>query len=1348
MSAISALKGYRTQFLYSLHFILSNLTNNYIYRLEGEEDLDILDSKGHLLYAIQLKNLAKAITLSDLISENNTSFFRRFIDKYPDAIPVLVSYGEVSKDLKDWAKNKDSINDRDKEVTKKYGLTIENWKLIKAKIQFIEIKEDLITIEIESMMKENFQLIDPIPTIGFILNWLQIIAELQRPITIKDFYSKIEDFGRYLTERIAIHEQYGLVLTPLHKISTKDTNQELLQKEFYNATLTRYEHILLGLDINRDYYIEQISQELKLTNALIVKGASGQGKTALLYSYIYQHTNNYLAFELNIQKDYISTQKSIQAIASISKSLNVPAFFVINVHPNTTEWIHVIQATSHLKHIIFLVAIRNEDWYRSTAVGIEFEHKELDLSFSKEEAENIYKRLNERNKIIHFADFEEAWIKLGNNIPLLEFVYSITQGDSLHNKLNQQVQQILKEGGLTNNAQIDFLRIVSLADSLGAKVDISKLDSDVDYYFIIEKLEREYLIRKTSDKSYIEGLHMVRSKTLVNILFDNYTNQKENYCLKCIYLIAEEDVYLFILQLFHLEILSPKNSIQKFNELSNINWSIYAALIKGLTWVGIKEYVENNRKLIDECFLKYGDAWYMLLDFMFNSNFDRNKLLDLFKADKQKREEIEYLNSQLSDKKDIIKKTEELINIIAFPQLKPTTTFEWKSFGEVLFWVKNVPNSKEKINTFSENEFELAFKHSDSQSLSKLMLGMYSYSHELNEIRKKYAHYFIHRLKQEYDVLHIAIDDKEIYIHYIINILDNDNGRNTNDFVVNILELLRTAFPDKKKYYSQGYGHKLHRLITDVDETNKGISIDNMPLQEWTNINSCMIKLYEYKYRPLDWNEYCKELNNWEQNINEKIQEFNNSFLQLLKGSKTYQPVIPVLSNVIFQQSNRIKEPKSITDPLGIYGSKKNIRNHSNNAEFIDITLQSKYKPFLKSVSDFKNGIENFISQSAHTLTSRIKLQTEKEHIHDENIENLSQTNLYDAIKNLNEFNSQYKTNFNNIDSSHSTKIEYNNLLLTAILWKDFLTNNYKGQHSENRIFQLKADFENRIIKECKKASKANQFSLKYINSDQTKFKPVLIIESDSPYISLLGMKEVYSIIQVAINNPEYSSLKYLMLEIYFPSFYFIQTIQKHTITNQFIEIRLYNLKDKPVEELTIMNLISQPINQEILESLKINSWNKLFPEFNHISKINEEYSRMVLLVEHFYDLQFFDNLDLTDTDNEKLKLYVNKVGIETQESFQKILDSLFKWIQMFPFDENLYVCSEIEQEYFKALINIKNNIFPQPKGDEEEYKIEINMVIMAEWVERLKVCTSNWGIFILLLYGKYINKYKLRDAI
>lgn len=1348
MSAIAALRGYRTQFLYSLHYILSSLSKELVFRLEGEEDLDVLNCSGQLLYAIQLKNLGKPITLSDILSENKTSFIKRFLAKYSDAIPILVSYGEVSQELKNWEKHKDTVSEKEKSNLRKYKITGEEWKLVKSKIRFTEINEEVIAEEIEKLIKKNFPEVDPIPTIGFLLNWLQFVAEKQQPITTKDFYSKIQDFAIYITERIAVHNQYGVVLKPLHKISTENTNQTLLEKEFYNATLTRYEHILLGLDVNRKKYLELINDELKENNTIILKGASGQGKTTLLYSYVHNYVNDWLSYELNTQQDPITTQQSIQAIASISKKLEVPTIFVINVNPNSTDWLQIIKESAHLNHIRFLVAIRNEDWYRASAVGVEFEHKEVDLSLSKEEAEIIYTKLNERDKITHFTDFEQAWIQIGDDAPLLEFVYSITQGNSLQNKLKQQIQQLRNENEQGRNPQIEFLRIVSLADSLGAKIDVSKLDSNTDYQFIIEKLENEYLVKKSLDRKFIQGLHLIRSQKLAEILFDEFTTYKEEYAYKCISLIDEKDLYLFLLQMFHLEILKPYQFIEDLNNKVIVrNWSVYTSILKSFIWLGTKNYVEKNRKVIDECRTICGGAWTMFTDFTFGNKYDKDVMLDILKVDDDRREKINEINQRLLPNQNVFNLATEAINRIDFPKDAPSTVFGWKSLGEAFFWLKNISNNKEKLPSFEEIKFESAFKTMDSKSLSKLMLGMYSYSEELDIIRKKYVDIFIEQIKKEFDVIHLSVDDNEVNVHYIIDILKNDVERSTNDFIVGVLDIIRTALPDKKQFNSQGYGHRLQSLAVDYDDTHKTMPIENMPLEEWVNINSSIIKLYEYQLRPKDWNEYRNQLNQWEVIIKEKINEFNISFEKLFKGSVNYMPVVPIMQNVLFEISENIKEPKSITEPLGIYGGKKRGTSNENEREQLTKKLQSKYESFFKSVSDFKGDIESFIQQSAGTLYSKTKSKSDEEHIHNVDAEYKSQINLYNAIEKLQLYNSQYKTILGNIDNTHHSKIETNSLFTTASIWKDFLNDNSKGERSVKRILKLKSDFVNKIIKDFKQASKSNSFSIRYINNKTTNDKPIVLIDGESPFWMLMGYKEAYQIVQQIIDIPEYTSLKYLMLQFWFSNFYFIQTIQKKSLNNQWNEIRLYNIKDKLFEELSLINSRPQPIEAKIIENLNIEGWSNLYPEFNDITKGTEAYGKVLLLADHFYDLRLFDEIELTESDQEKLHKYIQKIGLELQVSFQVVLDSLVEWINMFPFDEDSYVNSEEEQEYFKAMMNIKDHIFPEPKGDEEDYQLVMNMEIVSKWVERLKICTESWGIFILLLYGKYIDKFNSIDS-
>ncbi len=69
MSALAALKGYRTQFLYSLYYVLKYQNNDNRYHLEGTEDLDVIDLHGTTRFYLQVKNTTSPITLSDLLTE-------------------------------------------------------------------------------------------------------------------------------------------------------------------------------------------------------------------------------------------------------------------------------------------------------------------------------------------------------------------------------------------------------------------------------------------------------------------------------------------------------------------------------------------------------------------------------------------------------------------------------------------------------------------------------------------------------------------------------------------------------------------------------------------------------------------------------------------------------------------------------------------------------------------------------------------------------------------------------------------------------------------------------------------------------------------------------------------------------------------------------------------------------------------------------------------------------------------------------------------------------------------------------------------------------------------------------
>jgi hypothetical protein len=1300
MSAISALKGYRTQFLYSLYYIVSHSANDYRFRLEGEEDLDILDKQGDLLFAIQVKNLTKTVSLSEILAEQKTSFLKRFLNKYSTAIPMLVSFGSIASELKNWNSHKDTISSSEKGIIKKYQLTEPQWQLIKTKTEFIEVNEENVIEEILDLLKIQYPFIAPIPTAEYLLYWLQVTAERQISITTAELFSKIEEFGLYLTQRNAIAEQYGLVLKPMHKTSLNNVNIDILKEEFYYGTNTRYEHILLNIDVQREKFLEQIQKFYTQTNVVIIKGASGQGKSTLAYRYAYEYAPDTLLYELDVQQDFIATQKSIQAISSIAQNLNTPVLFLVHVTTNTTEWVKIVKESNHHNFVRFLITIRNEDWFKATATGINFLHNEVELSLSKTEAEIIFNHLNQKKQVLHYADFEEAWIKIGTDVPMLEFIYSITQGDSLRNRLQQQVRQIESEDNYNNNVkQSELLRLVSLADFFGARIDVSKINKHANLQFTIERFEKEYLIKKSGDKKYISGLHFVRSEILTNILFDEFINAKKEYALKCLSVIADEDVYTFLLQGFAKSIMHPNNIIDKLNQQFSLSWPFYNGIQKSLIWFGVKDYINSNKSTLDECYNNYGDAWIMMMNIYHAGTLNTQNLLESLSLGDKIKNAANDFNSKLSDLGDVYKYATLLFDKVKLPSSEPFSSLDWSSFGQLLFWLKQIPNKAEAVIPIPENKFEEAFLSIEIESLSKLMLGMFHYSEYFNSIRIKLAPHFIKRLQERFKIAHILFED-EISVHFIVDVQNANNESSFHNLVLDIIDLLRDAYPDKQKFNTQGHGHRLQMIPLLYDETEKGISKANLPLDEWVSINATTNKLFEFSKRPKDWHEYHEILDAWEDKINRLITEFNTAFESYFqnKNDNDYRALIPILPNAEFSDSGSIKEPQCITDPLGIYfdTKKKPDKPGENNSVSL---LKTKYEKFFKSQRDFKTAIENFILQSGKTLLSRMDKIINPESEANNDFEHLSQTNLFDAVQKHLIYSEQKIAAFKNLELVNPSQINTNALLTTATLWKDFLNGNKKkvinGSRNYSRIYQLRYAFEARIAKGCKIASKNINFNIKYINNGSTNHKPILLINSTNPALSVWGFKDAYNVVKEAVACPDYTSLKYLMLQTWFSHFYIIQLTDGNTINGQWNQVPLYLFKEKTFDELAIYNAVPKTIDATIAKNLTIKNWNEIYPKIDEIQKLSEAFMKMRALAEHLHDLKYFEGIEMNETGMSIFNDHVKTTGNELQKSFQNVLDAFTDLLDLFPFDENKLESDELEQEYWRTFIAIKDSIFP-----------------------------------------------------
>src|SRR5207247_1125296 len=107
--------------------------------------------------------------------------------------------------------------------------------------------------------------------------------------------------------------------------------------------------------------------------------------------------------------------------------------------------------------------------------------------------------------------FEEAWTKFGEAGPLMEFIYLVTQGTSLRERLKQQVANLendVREGRL-NAAELELLRLVSVSSAFEARLQLLPLTHHLELpapQATLRLFEREYLLRVSSEGLLVGGL--------------------------------------------------------------------------------------------------------------------------------------------------------------------------------------------------------------------------------------------------------------------------------------------------------------------------------------------------------------------------------------------------------------------------------------------------------------------------------------------------------------------------------------------------------------------------------------------------------------------------------------------------------------------------------------------------------------------------------------------------------------------------------------------------------------------------------------------------------------------------
>jgi hypothetical protein len=1215
MGALSALKGYRAQFLYSLNRVLASEDPDRIYHPEGiYEDLDILDSNHIPVEVIQVKRKSHTLVFSDLFSKES-SFFRRgirAIDKNDTVKLHLVSFSPISEELTEEGRLSKKLKGKGfKETEIAKILTHFTWELC---------QEATLEAEVQSRIKELAIFTDPGHAFEILLFWFYKTGEEAKEIRGRDIMNKLDAIGSFLSGQAAFQNQFGKYIRPFSNRTTEEFDEIKSRELFYYGVSARYEHIVFDLDVRRQKKLASIRSAFDEKNIVVVHGASGQGKSALAYRYVQDNRCGLASYELRIGDEYTGLYDTMASLEQLSKGLVIPVLLYIDVAPGNELWQAVLKEFSEHKHLNFLVTIRQEDWNK-TLLDNRVQFYDLELSFNRDEALLIYQNLNDTKPDLKFTSFEESWVQFGGEGLLLEYVYLINQGNTLKQRLEAQILNIKKKVAVDKTEELEILRYVCLSDVLGARVDYKRLVEKLDIKtpkLYVDYFQKEYLLQYSKDRKYLRGLHPIRSEILCELLFDDEYVDIREYMQQLLPMINEQDIYGFLLKGFKkgLQIERLWGVLDKTTFKS---WTAYAQILKGMLWKGFKDYVFlENLSCLEEMKEKYPSFWNALLPHDF-SKTTAGGVMELFKENlpEEKLLEIEQIQEKFSSGDTAYKYARKWINSTKNIQASMVSTFDIKGLGDFFFWAAEFGISLE-IDLKDLNFGAIKVK-GRVQEVSHLMRGLSIYGVAEEHITGLKAN-FLEVLSEEYSIFHLKMD-QVIDCRYFFDVIkyEDDLSYREVDFFngrsMQIIRLLRNAFPLADKYSTKGFGFTFFDLELPYDPTVKNIEAKNLPFQELVEGNVLIGNLFQNEFRPSSWKMYVQLFQ-----ANREIYALLT--LKIVQGFQHYfrhgsLKEFAALNIEVERDLRKIKKvdlPMLAVDEWGYVSEGNDINIINPSLHQFDTEKRvgfSRYKVFLKFSRDYFNSITQFLNEVASGVHFVYRDKSEVGDGDDFNMGALK-LNLKEALINNQKLQIEFNRLFERFDEenmfSRIESLEQKALFSVFYAWNQF--QNRKG-NVNNKVIKnayasfnrIKTDLNKRLLRERKRIKNKYGIQFDIELSENTADTLVLTAEVFHKYYehSILVAREL---LQNTVQSDLFSA-KRVFIDLNIDNAVFIPLVYGQPLHKKGIEIYLHNLdQDLESDEAPICFNFFEEIDERIADHLGLKYWNEEIMDIHGFERV------------------------------------------------------------------------------------------------------------------------------------------------
>lgn len=292
---------------------------------------------------------------------------------------------------------------------------------------------------------------------------------------------------------------------------------------YYQGLSTSVGDIVAGFDALRPAMLTEIARVLEDRRCCVTRGASGQGKTTLLFRYAYEVREGMLVVRVH----GLDHSTAAEVLHLVNPAVAVPILVLVDdlAGGHREEWAAALRRLLERPAIKVLATSREDAWRASATAALEgligFAYPQLD----EHTAEVIFAGLSSIEGVrLHAEHWREPLEQAGGL--LMEYVHLLTQGRHMRDVITDQLRHLEDSRGVQASIALSVLRYIAAAHSYGGYVSRKTLSALVpsgsapDIGRVLGLLEAEFLIRGVDHGAYV-GLHPVRSRIITAVLHEH-----------------------------------------------------------------------------------------------------------------------------------------------------------------------------------------------------------------------------------------------------------------------------------------------------------------------------------------------------------------------------------------------------------------------------------------------------------------------------------------------------------------------------------------------------------------------------------------------------------------------------------------------------------------------------------------------------------------------------------------------------------------------------------------------------------------------------------------------------------